>query len=348
MNSGNRFVTAGQGYGPADVLPGIDESAGATLNIARPSTRMGLTSVELEFAAHADNTRRAYESDLACYRRWCSAEGIKRPLPANPHVVALYLAAKAGDLAVSSLARRLAAIKSWHFDHDKPPPQSGELRRVWAGIRRTLGRPPMQKKALVLEDLIRVVDAVPKTRRGLRDRALLLLWFAGALRRSEIAPLELESDKPGRVLFIPGAEGAEIFIRRSKTDQEGHGAVVAVPYTGSPFCPVTAVLTWLREARIESGPIFQAVDRWGNLSGAPITDNAAAQIVKNACTRAGLDSKAYAGHSLRRGFITTAARRGAKFDELRRHARHSNIQTTLRYIEAAGRFEDNLAGRIGL
>ena len=297
----------------------------------------------IDFAedARAENTRRAYAADQADFASWCSAEGLTS-LPAEPSTVARYLTAKAGELRVSSLARRLAGIRAWHRDSDLAPPESAELRRVWAGIRRRLGRPPDKKKALVLEDLARAVAAMPATPAGLRDRALLLMMFAGALRRSEAAPLELDGPSAGSCRLLHVAEGLEIHLGRSKGDKQGQGVVVAIPLTGTALCPVAALEAWLKAARIRSGPVFRKVDRWGTIGAMALTTGSVSGVVKKAASSIGLNPRVFAGHSPRRGMATSAHRRGEDLVRIQRHLRHKRPETTTGYIQEAGRFEESL------
>lgn len=312
------------------------------------AARLAEAASQFAEGARAENTRRAYAADWADFSAWCQDAGGVDALPAEPATVANYLTAKAGELRVSTLARRLAAIRDKHLEADLQVPESAELRRVWSGIRKTCGRPPTKKKALVREDLARVVAALPGSLTGIRDRAILLIGFAGALRRSELAAIELDGPQAGTVRLVFVAEGVEVQLQRSKGDQEGKGQAVGVPYTGTALCPVQALEAWLKASRIGSGPVFRRIDRWGRLGSSAISPATAAAVVKRSCSAVGLNPRVFAGHSLRRGFITTASRAGADPDRLRRHARHARIDTTLGYIEEAGRFEESLAGKVGL
>lgn len=304
-------------------------------------------------AGIAAGTRRSYGSSWRQFTSWCASVGVE-PLPAEARDIALYLTARAPNLAVATLARHIAAIAAAHRAAGFAPPNHPDLAAVMAGIRRTHGRPARKKRALVVEDLRKVVAKLPATRIGIRDRALLLVGFAGALRRSELVALALpnrasdDADSGRQVVTAEfSAGGLEIHIARSKGDQEGRGAVVAIPY-GKRMCPVAALQAWLAEAKITTGPVFRAVDRHGRISHRAISDRAAADVVKRACQRAGYDPAAFSGHSLRRGLITSAARKGAAPDLLRSHARHAKVETTMGYVEEAERFTRNAAGVVGL
>lgn len=297
-------------------------------------------------AGMAVGTRRTYGSAWRSFTSWCASARCT-PLPAEAASVALYLTARAPTLAVATLARHLAAIAAFHQAAGLPPPAHPDLDRVWAGIKRTHGRPPRKKRALVVEDLRRVLAKLPDTRTGIRDRALLLLGFAGALRRSELAQLTLEGPEAGDVWvrFVSG--GLEIHLDRAKGDQLGKGAIVAVPY-GRKLCPVAALQAWLAAAEIRGGPVFRAIDRHGRMSDRAIADKTVANVVKAACKSLGLDPAAFAGHSLRSGLITSASEKDAAPEILQRHARHAKFDTTAGYIQSADRFRRNAAGKVGL
>lgn len=297
-------------------------------------------------AGIGNSTRRTYGSAWRAFTSWCASVGVE-PLPAEAAQVALYLTARAPILAVSTLARHLAAIAAAHAAAGLPPPAHPDLLRVWAGIKRTHGRPPRKKRALITEDLRRAIAKLPATRTGIRDRAILLVGFTGALRRSELAALTLEGDGAGSVRAVFVAAGLEVHLDRSKGDQTGNGAIVAIPY-GRKLCAVSALQAWLAAAAITSGPIFRAIDRHGGISGAAISDKTVANVVKAACQRAGLDPAAFAGHSLRSGLLTSAAEKGAAPDVLQAHARHAKFDTTAGYIQSVDRFRRNAAGKVGL
>jgi integrase len=294
----------------------------------------------------ADSTRRAYRSSWTGFTSWCASVDIA-PLPAEAAHVALYLTARAPFLAVPTLARALAAIAAFHKDAGYTPPSHPDLDRVWLGIQRAHGRPPRKKRALVVEDLRRVLAKLPAKLTGIRDRALILVGFAGALRRGELARLTLEGPDAGDVWCQFVSAGILIHVDRAKGDQKGKGAIVAIPY-GAKNCPVSALQAWLAAAAITAGPVFRAIDRHGRMGATPITGKTVANVVKAACERVGLDPTVFAGHSLRSGLITSASDRGAAPQVLQAHARHSKFDTTAGYIQAAGLFTRNAAGKVGL
>lgn len=296
----------------------------------------------------AANTRTAYASDWRDFEAFCQEIGAAT-LPASSATVALYLTARAQVHSVATLGRRLAAIRTAHKVANETPPAGGELRQVWAGIRRAHGRPPAQKRALVADDVRRAVQAMPNTLAGLRDRALILVGFGGALRRSELVGLEIDAKGagPARARFVAG--GLEIHLDRSKADQEGKGAVVAIPHGQSAAtCAVRALQEWLKASGITEGPIFRPVNRWGQVSDKAMTPHAAALVVKAAAERIGLDPEAFAAHSLRAGLATSAAANDAPADLIMSHMRHRRFDTTRRYIREGERFKRNAAKLTGL
>jgi integrase len=312
----------------------------------------GLAAAALAYAeaARPPATRRAYTSAWRVFCTWCEAHG-QSSLPASAGAVALYLVDRAERLAVSSLMVHRAAIDAAHRDADLARPDSAALRKVWAGIRRTRGRPPAKKRAIGSADLRRALKKSPPGLRGARDRAIVLVGFASALRRSELAAMALDVGGETAVIrarFVP--EGLEIAVDRGKGDQLGRGAIVAVPFgRHGDTCPVRALQSWLAAAGIARGPVFRGVSRSGKLGEGPINDRTVARVVKETALRAGLDPVAFAGHSLRRGMITEAAAAGGDHEAIQAHARHARWDTTRGYIEAAERFgRKNAARRTGL
>lgn len=310
-----------------------------------PERQLQEALCEYAEAGLAGSTRRVYGSSWRGFCSWCASVA-REPLPAEAATVALFLTARAREgVAVTTLARDLAAINAAHQAQGFPAPAHPDLDRVWAGIRRTHGRPPRKKRALVVDDLRRVLAKLPDGLSGKRDRALLLVGFAAALRRCELAALSLPG--PGatsvHVEFLPA--GMEIHIDRGKGDQLGRGAVVAVP-NGKKICAVAALQSWLAAAKINSGPVFRSVDRHGRIGEAAISEKAVADVVKRSAERVGLDPALFAGHSLRSGLLTSAADKGAAPDVLQAHARHSKFDTTRGYIQQVDRFKRNAAGKV--
>jgi len=309
-------------------------------------------------AAKAPNTRRAYSSDWQHFAAWCGDHGLGS-LPASNGSVAAYLTAHAETLKVSTLGRRLAAIRAAHLYAGETLDLTGQaFRDVWAGIRREHGTRPVRKRALVTADLRSVIAALPDNLLGKRDRALLLIGFASAMRRSELANL-VTGDCPGHRIDFTG-NGLLIDMGRSKSDQEGNGAIIGVPF-GSRLqtCPVRALRAWLEASGITVGPIFRGVSRHGHIGSAGITGHGIALAIKQAVYRAALTdghdeaaalvlAATVGGHSLRAGFVTAADAAGAPISKIMEQARHARFETTRGYIREADAFRDNAASYLGL
>jgi integrase len=177
---------------------------------------------------------------------------------------------------------------------------------------------------------------------GIRDRALLLIGFAGAFRRSELTSLDVAD-----LDFI--GNGMTIRLRRSKTDQEGRGETVGIPWGANrETCPVLALQAWLDTAAITTGPIFRPIDRHGNIRPQRLSDRAVALIVKRHAEAAGLDAAKYSGHSLRAGLATSAAMGGASERAIMRQTRHRSLPMVRRYIREGDLFRENAAAQVGL
>ena len=209
----------------------------------------------LEFidAATTPNTRRAYESDM---RHFLAGGG---RIPATTEQVARYLADHAASLSMATLARRLVGIRAAHVARGFPDPTKGELIRLtFRGIRRIYGKPQRRVAPLKIEHLAAVISALGNSTRDIRDRALLLIGFGGAFRRSELSGIQCN--------WISQAEqGLSIALRKTKTDQESRGRSVAIPRVGGPICPVAALETWLELSRIVNGALFRPVSKFGKI-----------------------------------------------------------------------------------
>lgn len=276
--------------------------------------------------AKAEATRRAYAGDWRAFAAWCSAKGLTC-MPASSATVAVYLASLADTgRKVSTIERALAGIAAAHRDAghswQKGQPQ---IREVLSGIRRRLGTMPAQKSPVGDAELRAMVDALGVCRDALRDRAILTLGWFGAFRRSELAALDITD-----VTFT--SEGLVVRVRRSKTDQEGVGREVGIPYAGAPaLCPVRALRAWLDASGIERGLLFRASGR------------TVARVVQRSASAAGLDPARFGGHSLRAGFATTAAKKGRSLDAIMRQTGHRSERVARGYIRHATLFIDNAA-----
>ena len=288
-------------------------------------------------ASRAEATRTAYASDWAHFSEWCRAHGIE-PLPAGAGAVALYAASLADDgFKPATINRRLTSIGQAHKTAGHPNPCASEtVRLAAAGIRRTLGTAQKQARPILLPELRQAVAKLPEGLQGGRDRALLLLGFAGAFRRSELVGLNV-----GDLDF--GDDGLTVTIRRSKTDQEGQGRKLGVPFgSDKTTCPVRAVRAWLELASLDKGPVFRPIDRHGNVKGDRLTGHAVRDIVRRI---AGAD---FSGHSLRAGLATAAAKAGKSAHAIMKQTGHKSLAMVSRYVRDAELFTDNAASGIGL
>ncbi|HLY20545.1 MAG TPA: site-specific integrase [Bryobacteraceae bacterium] len=299
---------------------------------------------EFAAAAKAPSTLRAYQADWQDFWEWCEGHGAAA-LPASPGTIALYLTDRAATLKVSSLTRRLTTINRAHRAAGQPSPatmQNAVVSEVWKGIKRTKGTAQRGKKPLLTPDVRRMVAELPQDLRGLRDRALLLAGFAGGFRRSELAALRVED-------LETSPEGLIVRLGKSKTDQEGQGRRVALPYgSDAATCPVRALRGWLEQGDIRAGAVFRAIDRYGVISDQGLHADSVAFLVKRSAGRAGLDTLEYAGHSLRAGLATQAAMNGASELAIMKQTGHRSLATVRKYIREGTLFRDNAAAKLGL
>lgn len=288
--------------------------------------------------ARSSSTRKAYAADFAAFRAWADARGLEA-LPASPATVGVYLGAMAdAGRKVATIDRALAGIMNAHnqaghrLDGRHPA-----IRDVRAGIRRTLGVAPAKKAPLEDVELRSLLSTLDESLSGLRDRALLVLGWTGALRRSELVALSVAD-----VAF--GRDGLVITVRRSKTDQEGRGLEKGLPYAGEPSsCPVRTLRAWLDAAGILEGPLFRSVDQHGHVASEALSDRSVARIVQRTAKGAGLEPSRFAGHSLRAGFATTAARKGKTLDAIMKQTGHRSERVARGYIRHASLFTSNAA-----
>lgn len=280
-------------------------------------------------AAQSASTTRSYSQDVRHFK----ANGGK--IPATPEMVADYISRFAGSLAIATLQHRLIAIHRAHIDKGLSSPVSDKLvKRTMQGIRRTFGVTQRRVQALVKDDLLELLVLVAKQKplKAARDKAILLIGFAGAFRRSELVALTVED-------ITPHAHGIELLIRRSKTDQEGAGRTVFIPLAKSvERCPVKALLSWLEMARIGMGPIFRRVNRHDGIVGdAALTGQSVALILKAAVagSKGANAAKLVSGHSLRAGFVTESAGQSLQTSTIMGQTGHKSLEMVMRYIRPA-------------
>jgi integrase len=318
-------------------------------------------------AASSANTRRAYASDWTHFSSWCRRQSLS-PLPPDPHVVGLYITACATGAAsgpvskdknpnsVSTIERRLSSL-SWNYAQRGQPLDRKDraIATVLAGIRNTHAAPPRQKEAILPEDLIAMLETLDKASlRGLRDRAMLLIGFAGGLRRSEITGLDLGRDQSedGRG-WIESLDKGVLVTLRGKT---GWREVEIGRGSSQSTCPVAALETWIKFARLAKGPLFRRVTGKGkgkNVGPDRLNDQEVARLVKRAALAAGVRGdlsendreKLFAGHSLRAGLASSA-----EVDErhVQKQLGHTSAEMTRKYQRRRDRFRVNLTKAAGL
>lgn len=293
-------------------------------------------------AARSGATRRAYDSDWAIFTAWCDAHGLAS-LPASPDVVAVFASDQAtAGLNPATIGRRVAAIGHHHraAGHPAPTalPTAGRLAEVLAGIRAEHGGAKRRKApadAAALRNMLAAIEG--DGLRAVRDRAILAIGMAAALRRSEIVAVAVD-----HVALVP--EGLRLTIARSKTDQTGEGAVIAIP-EGTRIRPKALLLAWMAAAGHQDGPLFRRLSRTDALTPAPMSDRAIARLVQAHAAAAGYDPTQFAGHSLRAGFLTEGAAQGATIFKLQEVSRHKSVQVLSDYVRNAELFRDHAGQR---
>jgi len=292
-------------------------------------------------ASRAPGTWKGYNRDFKWFRAWCESNG-RQALPASVETVMLFLTAKVkgGWKTMTMLRARCAICKAHDLAGHPSPTRSAEVRELIAGIKRTKGTEPTRKTPVSVDDLRAMVRALPDTLRGRRDRAILLLGFSGALRRSELVGLDAVD-----LLWQP--KGLVVRVRGAKGDKEAAGQKVGVPRgKDAEVCPVTALRAWLDASGISAGPVFRPIVGANAIEDRQLAPQMIAAIVKKCAKAIGLDPKTFGGHSLRRGVATAAAHQGATLVRLRQHLRHKSVAATIPYIEDAEAFDDNPAGKV--
>ena len=308
--------------------------------------------------AASENTRRAYAKDWAQFARWCRIRGAD-PLPPSPELIGLYIAdlaapqGKAPALSVASIERRLSGL-GWGYAQrgERLDRKDRHIATVLAGIRRKHARPPVQKEAILPEDIRAMIATLPHDLRGLRDRALLLIGFAGGLRRSEIVSLDhAKDDTPDSGGWIQILDDGALLTLRGKT---GWREVEIARGSSDQTCPVHALTQWLHFARIDFGPIFVAVSRNGlKATQDRLSDKHVARLIKQTVREAGIRPdlpeaerlRLYSGHSLRAGLASSA-----EVDEryVQKQLGHASAEMTRRYQRRRDRFRVNLTKSAGL
>jgi len=282
-------------------------------------------------SSKALNTLRAYKADYKDFARFCIKHGFKS-MPTEPKILSLYLTHLSQTSKFSTLKRRLASISvihkiSGHYIDTKHPMITENL----MGIKRVKGSYQKAKKPLLINDLKSIVNVIDKDKnekRKAKNRALILIGFAGGFRRSELVAILYED-----IDFV--SEGVKIFVKRSKTDQSGEGMTKGIPYfSNQKYCPVISLKNWLEKSEVKSGRIFD------------MSDKSVALTIKKYTAIAGLDSNKYSGHSLRSGFATSTAELGAEERSIMAMTGHKTTQMVRRYIQEANLFKNNALNKI--
>ncbi|QEP30380.1 tyrosine-type recombinase/integrase [Pukyongiella litopenaei] len=352
--------------GTSDDVPIRERDQAKSESIALPAhvagsgtlDRLVDTARDYARAATAENTNKAYAADWKHFSRWCRLKGTD-PLPPSPEMIGLYLAdlASGSDpspaLSVSTIDRRLSGL-AWNFAQrgytlDR---KDRHIATVLAGIKRQHARPPVQKEAILPEDILAMVATLPHDLRGLRDRSILLLGYAGGLRRSEIVSLDVhKDDTPDSGGWIEVLDKGALVTLNAKT---GWREIEIGRGSSDQTCPVHALEQWLHFGRIDFGPVFVRTSRDGTRAlEARLSDKHVARLVKQTVLRSGIRSNLsekerlalFSGHSLRAGLASSA-----EVDEryVQKQLGHASAEMTRRYQRRRDRFRVNLTKAAGL
>lgn len=293
--------------------------------------------------ADAPSTVRAHKGDWTHFTDWCERYGLC-PLPAAPETVALYIGAHSRRHKPATIKRRLSTISVKHKEAEMDPPVQHEgVRRAWRGLLRKYGAATTRKQAARTDDLRRMVESLNfNTLTGLRDRAILVVGFACAFRRSEVVGFDIHhvEERP---------DGLAIRLPWSKTNSQGDLEEVGTPWGEDRLtCPVRAWRDWIAASGLDEGPPFRPVTKHGTLRSSRLSGRAVAEIVKRTAKAAGYDPALFAGHSLRAGLITSAAEADVPERDIMRQSRHKSVPVMRQYIRSAHLFKNNAAARVGL
>ena len=284
-------------------------------------------------AAVSDNTRTAYQSDL---KHFIDFGGT---IPSTPEIISQYLAIHANSHKPATLARWLVSINKAHTSQNLLSPTNSDLvKATLRGIKRTVGINQRQVAPVLKNNLLDMVAGLTGIK-GTRDCALLLIGFAGALRRSELVGLTYAD-----IEFVE--QGLVIHLRQSKTDQLGEGRKIAIPFARGSVCPVLLLKQWLEISGINEGPLFRPTTRHGRIANVALSTQAVAVIVKERVSAIGLYSVNFSGHSLRAGLATSAAQAGVSAWKIKQQTGHKSDAMLNRYIRDANIFVDNAVGAV--
>ena len=318
--NGGRRNGGRKGAGAALARAARAERTKTKAGVARVSERV----MKYLSASRSANTVKSYAADLKDFFGWGGR------VPAKPERVAEYLAELAETLAYATIKRRTAALTLAHHERNFPSPCHAELvRSTLRGIRRRKPGAPKRMRPMLAEQVMAAVKG-ERGIKGARDRALMMLGFAGAFRRSELVALNVED------LGMRGAQMV-VTIRSSKTDQEARGRVVVVPKgSRKSRCAVEATVAWLETAGIAAGAVFRPINRHGTVLEKRLSAGSVGVVVKRSAAKLGLDPRHYGGHSLRAGYVTTAALKGVPLWRVREQTGHSRETMVECYIRVPG------------
>ncbi len=305
--------------------------------ISRQLATSAPLSNRYQIAATSDNTRRAYQADIRHFENWGGQ------LPATTEAILRYLHAFAETLNPRTLSRHITALKQWHRYQQFPDPTDPPIvSKTLTGIARVHGKPKDKAPPLLPEHLIMIADhlVMQNTLAATRDNALLQIGFLGAFRRSELVAIRMEH-------IDWQADGIEILIPKSKTDQTHAGQHCAIPNGNEQLCAIRALKTWIEQAHIQEGFIFRRIHRGEKISHLNIIPSSVNVLLKKHAIAVGLKNAVdFSSHSMRRGLATTASRDGVSIPAIMRQGRWKQVNTVMEYIEAAQRFEENAAGQV--
>lgn len=300
--------------------------------------KLSLKSKKRMEKSKATNTLKAYEADWLDFFDWCQHQNLI-VLPAEPETIVNYINELADHAKANTVSRRLSAISENHkvagFLDDNPC-RSGLVRNALDAIKREKGTLQRGKAPLLMEDLETISSYFDLTdMAGIRDKALLLTGFMGAFRRSELVKIDVED-----LSFT--SEGVIILIAHSKGDQLGEGEHVAIPYNlNSNVCSASSLKYWIQTAKLTSGPLFRPLNKNKTIRNQRLSDKSVALLVKKYVGLAGFNVKDFAGHSLRRGFATSAAQHQVDERTIMQQTRHKSEKMVRRYIEQGNIFKNN-------
>ena len=292
--------------------------------------------------AEAEKSKKAYTTDWLHFQNWCIEKNLDS-LPANPETVMMYISDMAKIYKVSTIRRKMTSISLIHRNNGHETPiKNAKVQRTFKGIKNDKGTVQDAKKALLSDDIKKMVDALSNTLQGARDKAIILLGYAGTFRRSEIVNLNVND-------IIFENEGVKIIIRKSKTDQEGAGIIKGVMYgKDANTCPVMALKNWLLFSGIVDGPIFRSFTIHKELTDKRLSSKAIALIIKRTVDKIGLNPGDFAGHSLRSGSVTQAALNGSDKWALMKQGGWKSEAMLNRYIRNADLYKNNISSNLGL